>query len=137
MSALIGNDIGATAHSGIITSIDPKNYKVKVLLSILQIETDWIRVISPYVGQGWGIVALPHVGNEALVIFLNGELNDGVVIGCLYSENVDHPPESAQHPAIVHETGSRIVLNHDGSIIIEAKTGLYLRGAQVHLNDDR
>ncbi|WP_425058364.1 phage baseplate assembly protein V [Sporomusa carbonis] len=127
----------STAQTGIVTSVNAQSYRVKVHLSLLDIETDWIRVCSFYVGNGWGLVSLPHVGNEVVVTFLNGDLNDGVVTGILYSEGADVPPDGAEHPALFHESGSKIVLGHNGDIVIEASGNLYLRGANVHINDDR
>ena len=64
------------------------------MFPLLEKESDFIRVTSQYVGAGWGIVVLPHVGQEVLVVFANGELNEGHVIGCSYSEGADAPPPS-------------------------------------------
>ena len=131
------SNLNSMAQTGIVTSINTQSCLVKVRLSLLDVETDWIRVCSFYVGNGWGLVSLPHVGNEVIVTFLNGDLNDGIVTGILYSEEADVPPDGAEHPALFHESGSKIVLDHNGNIVIEAKGNLYLRGANVHINDDR
>ena len=109
------NDNVAT-QTGIVTSVDTANYRVKVQISLLHIETDWIRVCSSYVGGGWGLVSLPHVGNEVVVTFLNGELDEGIVTGVLFSEGVDTPPESS-NLALIHQSGSKVVFSQQGTHI--------------------
>ncbi|WP_323840919.1 type VI secretion system tip protein VgrG, partial [Photorhabdus africana] len=33
----------------------------------------WIRVTQPWAGQGWGMLAIPRIGQEVVVDFLNGD----------------------------------------------------------------
>ncbi|MFZ7148779.1 phage baseplate assembly protein V, partial [Avibacterium avium] len=33
----------------------------------------WIRVSQAWAGQGWGVLAIPRVGQEVLVDFLDGD----------------------------------------------------------------
>lgn len=121
------------AQVGIVTAIDTENYRVKVWFPLLEKESDFIRVTSQYVGAGWGIVALPHVGQEVLVVFANGELNEGHVIGCSYSEGADAPPPS-EEVAMVHESGSQFRFHANGDISLQAVGTLTLKGAKVMIN---
>ncbi len=121
------------AQVGIVTAIDTENYRVKVWFPLLEKESDFIRVTSQYVGAGWGIVALPHVGQEVLVVFANGELNEGHVIGCSYSEGADAPPTS-EEVAMVHESGSQFRFHANGDITLQAAGNLVLKGAKVMIN---
>ncbi|GFM70359.1 type IV secretion protein Rhs [Pseudomonas cichorii] len=51
----------------------------------------WLRVSSGWAGNRYGAVALPRVGMEVLVTFLEGDPDQPLVTGCLYhAENV--PP---------------------------------------------
>ncbi len=126
-----------SAQTGIVTAVNAKAYRVQVRLSLLSFETEWIRVASSYVGSGWGMVAMPHVGDEVLVQFFNDDLNDGVVTHVLYSEGADYPPEAEEQVALFHESGSKFILKNNGDIILEAKKNLYLLGSEVHFNNDR
>ena len=53
----------------------------------------WIRVSQSWAGNGYGSVLLPHVGQEVIVSFLEGDPDRPVVTGRVY--NSDHmPPET-------------------------------------------
>ncbi|MDE9440982.1 type VI secretion system tip protein VgrG [Xenorhabdus bovienii] len=44
----------------------------------------WIRVAHPWAGQGWGMLAIPRVGQEVVVDFLHGDPDQPIVIGRTY-----------------------------------------------------
>ncbi|MDY6215281.1 type VI secretion system Vgr family protein, partial [Actinobacillus porcinus] len=45
----------------------------------------WIRVTQPWAGQGWGVLAIPRVGQEVLVDFLDGDPDQPIVTGRTYN----------------------------------------------------
>ena len=45
----------------------------------------WIRVSQGWAGKGYGLIALPRVGQEVLVAFLNGDPDYPIVVGRTYS----------------------------------------------------
>ena len=47
-------------------------------------------VVSDFVGNGFGSVVVPNVGDRVIVGFLGGHLNEPVVLGCVYDK--DHKP---------------------------------------------
>lgn len=59
-------------QAGIVTARDENRQLVKVLLPLFKTETDWIRCARH--------VGLPSSGAEVVVVFMNGQINDGVVI---------------------------------------------------------
>ncbi|GMB00929.1 phage baseplate assembly protein V [Pelosinus sp. IPA-1] len=120
---------------GVVTSVDQTRYRVKVYIPLLDIENDYIRVGSQYVGAGWGLYALPHVGDEVLVIFPNGDLNNGIVACRLYSEECDPAPQEGDSLTLVHESGSILRFDKAGNVTLEAKGNLTLRGANVYINE--
>jgi type VI secretion system secreted protein VgrG len=51
----------------------------------------WIRVSQMFAGSSWGAVFTPRVGMEVIVIFLEGDPDRPLVIGCVYNED-NMPP---------------------------------------------
>ena len=51
----------------------------------------WLRVASPWAGQGRGMLFLPRIGDEVMVEFVQGDPDQPVVTGCFYNE-VAMPP---------------------------------------------
>lgn len=50
----------------------------------------WLRVASGWAGDGHGALAVPRIGMEVLVGFLEGDPDQPLVIGCLY--HAEHRP---------------------------------------------
>ena len=50
----------------------------------------WIRVMTPWAGQAFGQIALPRIGQEVLIQFLDGNIDRPVIVGAVY--NGSHPP---------------------------------------------
>ncbi|QZY93069.1 type VI secretion system tip protein VgrG (plasmid) [Pantoea dispersa] len=50
----------------------------------------WIRVVQAWAGKGWGVLAMPRVGQEVLVGYIDGNLDRPMVTGIVY--NGDNPP---------------------------------------------
>ena len=45
----------------------------------------WIRVAMPMAGSNWGMMFSPHIGDEVLVSFVQGDPDQPVVTGSLYN----------------------------------------------------
>ncbi|WP_052134213.1 type VI secretion system Vgr family protein [Sphingomonas sp. 37zxx] len=45
----------------------------------------WIRVAQSWAGTGWGGFALPRIGQEVVVSFLDGDPDRPLVTGCVYN----------------------------------------------------
>ena len=50
----------------------------------------WIRVMTPWAGQAFGQIALPRIGQEVLIQFLDGNIDRPVIVGAVY--NGKHAP---------------------------------------------
>lgn len=51
----------------------------------------WVRVASSWAGAKWGTVAIPRIGNEVVVSFVNGNPDNPLITGCVYN-SVNKPP---------------------------------------------
>jgi type VI secretion system secreted protein VgrG len=50
----------------------------------------WLRVATPWAGKQWGMIHIPRIGQEVLVDFMDGNVNDPIVVGSVY--NADQMP---------------------------------------------
>ncbi len=57
----------------------------------------WIRVAHPWAGQNWGMVAVPRVGQEVVVEFLDGDPDRPIITGSVYNADQMPPYELPRH----------------------------------------
>jgi type VI secretion system VgrG family protein len=65
----------------------------------------WVRIatpLAPIAGANWGAVAVPRIGSEVLIDFLDGNIDRPVVIGSLYNGKGQ---ADAQHNSVAHGAG--------------------------------
>ena len=53
----------------------------------------WTRVSHPWAGKNWGFVAIPRIGHEVVVEFLEGDPDRPIIVGSVY--NADNMPPYA------------------------------------------
>ncbi len=53
--------------------------------------TCWLRVADGWAGVGWGMIAIPRVGNEVIVDFYEGSPDEPVIVGRVYSATQPPP----------------------------------------------
>lgn len=56
----------------------------------------WIRVAHPWAGQNWGMVAIPRIGQEVVVEFLEGDPDRPIITGSVYNADQMPPYELPQ-----------------------------------------
>ncbi|AKJ30734.1 type VI secretion system Vgr family protein [Caldimonas brevitalea] len=62
----------------------------------------WIRVSSAWTGDGYGFIGIPRIGQEVLVIFLDGNPDRPLITSCLFNE---HNQPAWGYPEAAHQTG--------------------------------
>ncbi len=85
----------------------------------------WIRVSQAWAGKGWGVIAMPRVGQEVLITYVDGDLDRPLVTGIVY--NGDNPtpydlPKEIRYTGIVSRS-----LRH----------GQYYHASQLTFDDTR
>jgi type VI secretion system secreted protein VgrG len=62
--------------------------------------TCWVRVATPWSGNGWGMVAIPRIGQEVIIQFEEGNPDRPVCTGMLWNEEkkpaFDYPTDATQ-----------------------------------------
>jgi type VI secretion system secreted protein VgrG len=64
----------------------------------------WVRVSHPWAGKNWGMVAIPRIGQEVIVDFLEGDPDRPIITGRVY--NADQMPPY-ELPANKTQTGAK------------------------------
>ena len=72
----------------------------------------WIRVSHPWAGKQWGAVAIPRIGQEVIVDFLEGDPDQPIITGRVY--NAEQMPPYAL-PANKTQTGIKSRSSMSGS----------------------
>jgi uncharacterized protein involved in type VI secretion and phage assembly len=73
----------------------------------------WIRVSHPWAGQNWGMIAIPRIGQEVIVEFLEGDPDRPIITGRVY--NADQMPPYAL-PANMTQTGIKTRSTKGGGV---------------------
>lgn len=81
---------------GVVTDIKDPDKKNRVKVRLINRtdstqETDFIRVMTPAAGKEFGFFALPEVGDEVLVAFLDGDYAAPYVLGSLWNPKSPAP----------------------------------------------
>ena len=112
-------DYGAGYNKlGIVSSVNPTVALARVMLQPDNVLTGWLPIISPWVGNGWGMVSLPQPGDQVFIAPLEGDVEQGIIVGSCYSK-VQLPPAAAVGEFwLVHKSGSYLKLTNDGAVHI-------------------
>ncbi len=89
-------------------------------------QTCKLRVAQPTAGKGWGSWTVPHIGDEVLVSFINGDPDRPVITGRLYNRNHSPDDKTVAEPALSDreertnhmqvvgdKAGNHVVMNSD------------------------
>ena len=71
----------------------------------------WVRVSQPWAGKGWGGLAIPRIGQEVVVDFLEGDPDRPIIVGRVYNQE-QAPPFSPGDGGVVSGMMSQ---THQGS----------------------
>jgi type VI secretion system secreted protein VgrG len=72
----------------------------------------WMRVSQPWAGKGWGAIAIPRMGQEVIVDFLEGDPDRPIITGRVYNAEQVPPYEL---PANMTQTGIKSRSSKGGS----------------------
>lgn len=101
---------------GKITSVDPSHGTVRVELQPEGVTTGWLPVLSPWVGDGWGLSCPPTPGDQVFILPQEGDAENGVVIGRSWSQSAAVPQSPVGELWLTHRSGSFIRLLNNGTI---------------------
>jgi phage protein D len=103
-------------------------------------ELDWARVVAPGAGNQKGLMWLPDVNDEVLVLFEHDDIHRPFVIGGLW--NRTDTPEVKSDTVVKDGRTIRVIIGakcditikSDGKLSLEAKDDLIIKGKKVRIN---
>lgn len=143
-------DAGGRPHSGlqpfpvvgIVTdNVDPDELgRIKVSFPTLNEDpvSHWIRQVSPNAGIQRGLYALPEKDDEVIVMFMQGNVDTGVIMGQFWN-GVDKPPAEAKDglpgPAKTQVSGAKVSTDTftEGSTTLEGNDRRFWKSRSGHL----
>jgi len=78
----------------VVDNVDPDQLgRVKLKFPLLPEapESTWSRLVMPMAGRERGWMTIPEIGDEVLVAFVHGDINNAIVVGAMFN-GVDTPP---------------------------------------------
>lgn len=119
-------------------NVDPEEKgRLMVEFPMLGSKSTWIRQATPNGGKDRGLYALPEIEDEVLCAFVQGDINQGVIVGQLWNGS-DLPPTEAKDGMPVPgdtDTGAKWSTDQftDGSKDIAANDRRLWRSRSGHL----
>lgn len=102
-----------------VTSVDPALATVRVQLQPEGVLTGWLPMLSPWIGNVWGLTCPPSPGDQVLVLPQEGDAENGIVLGRAWSGDSSIPVTPVGELWLTHKSGSYIRLLNDGSVSIK------------------
>ena len=94
-------------------------------------ETGFVPLSAPWVGQNFGAVFGPAIGDSVRLDFVDGRIEACLVGGRFFNNSARPPVVQSGQAAIVDSKGSYVKLNNDGTISFNAATGMYFSAQTI------
>ena len=107
-----------TPRFGLVSSVDPSTATARVMLQPEGVLTGWLPLLTPWVGNGWGLCCPPSPGDQVLVIPQEGDAEQGLIVGSTWSQQTTPPAAPAGEFWLVHSSGTALKLQNDGTVRI-------------------
>lgn len=137
LQAGIGNNLTSQCRIGILTSYNPADSTVKVSIQPVDEEspeasqTGWIPLSTSFIG----FVGAPRINDQVVVLFQEGSLNSGIVIGRIYSDEDVPPAAPSGEWWLTHPSGSSIKIKDDGEIEIISASKVVMKAPDIELSN--
>ena len=99
-----------------VTSVNAQNSTARVLIQPEGVLSGWLPVLSQWVGNGWGLTCPPTPGDQVLLVPQEGDAEQGIIIGRVYSNKQMPPVAPGGEFWLVHQSGSFLKICNDGTI---------------------
>jgi hypothetical protein len=119
-----------------VTSVNSNNATARVLIQPENVLSGWLSILSQWVGSGWGMVCPPNPGEQVLVVPQEGDVEQGIIIGGVFSTQQKPPVAPDGEFWLVHQSGSfpsvPMMMRHRPPSSLGLGTGERPRGYAQH-----
>jgi len=118
VKGLAGQNAGklGQARLATVTSVDTSTYTARVTVQPEASLSGWLPILTPWAGGGWGLGCLPAPGDQVVVLAQEGDTEQGIILGRLWSAKTAPIQPPIGECWLVHASGSYIKLHNDGSL---------------------
>jgi uncharacterized protein involved in type VI secretion and phage assembly len=95
-------------------------------------ETGWMMLDAVGVGNGFGVLSAPNIGDMVMISFTDGSSAAPKITGRFFSTINTPPAVPAGETWIVHKSGALMKFHNDGSVEIAAATTIKYTAEQHH-----
>ncbi len=103
---------------GTVTSVNTANATARVTIQPEGVLSGWVPILSPWIGNGWGMVCPPTPGDQVLLVPQEGDVEQGIIVGRVFSSTQPPPSAPCGEFWLLHKSGSFLKLCNDGMIHI-------------------
>lgn len=107
---------------GQVSEYATDTYSARVKIQPENMETGFLPIWSPWIGNGWGMFCPPAdalttpPGDSVIVLFQEGDSGAGIIIGGLFNDSDRPLPVPMGEFWLVHKTNSKIQLLNTGDV---------------------
>lgn len=124
LQAMLEGQSHISSRLATVSNTDPANYSAKVMIQPENIESGWLPIATPWVGNGWGIFAPPSAGDVVIITFQEEDFSAGIITQRLFTDNARPLNVPSGEFWLVHQSGSLLKFHNDGSVELTSNKNL-------------
>ncbi len=133
----IANVISSIAFpvKGIVDTVDPDSMTCVVRYQPQNTLSPSLPISCVAVGRGYGVIAIPNVGDQVHISFENGNYQVGVVEGAIF-DSTDAVPPTGMEPGgyyLIHKSGSFIKMTQDGKLNVNGEVDIDMTSPTINI----
>ena len=101
-----------------VSSYDPNTHSAKFMRMPESIETGFLPLNPTHVGNGWGVMNGPQVGDQYVLGFINGDVEVPFVVARLFSDKDKPPVVQSGEMLWMHQKGHYLKADADGNFTL-------------------
>jgi type VI secretion system secreted protein VgrG len=91
-----------------------------------EFSSPWVRVASGWAGSRFGMISVPRIGMEVVIVFLDGNIERPLIVGCLYNALTMPPwalPANRTQSGVLTRSSNEGQAEHANALRFEDKKG--------------